>query len=78
MATGSSGIVKFDLETLEPVLNTPNIDASDVVDEIPFLYSQVQVTQMILILICHKITTTNSSQTVKMKISLHILSRTSK
>ena len=39
MATGSSGIVKFDLETLEPVLNTPNIDASDVVDEIPFLYS---------------------------------------
>ena len=39
MASGSSGIVEFDLETLEPVLNTPNIDASDVVDEIPFPYS---------------------------------------
>ena len=39
MASGTSDIIEFDLETLEPVLNTGNIDASDIVDEIPFPYS---------------------------------------
>ena len=29
-------MVEFDLETLEPVVNT--IDPSDIIDEIPFVY----------------------------------------
>ena len=32
-------MVEFDLETLEPVLNSGNIDPSDIIDEIPFPYS---------------------------------------
>ena len=32
-------MVKFDLETFEPVLNSGNIHPSDIVDEIPFPYS---------------------------------------
>ena len=39
MASGTSDIIESDLETLEPVLNTGNIDSSDIVDEIPFPYS---------------------------------------
>ena len=39
MTSGSSDIVKFDLQTLEPVLNSGNIHPSDIIDEIPFPYS---------------------------------------
>ena len=39
MTSGSSDMVEFDLETLEPVLNSGNIHPSDIVDEIPFPYS---------------------------------------
>ena len=39
MTSGSSDMVEFDLEMLEPVLNSGNIHPSDIVDEIPFPYS---------------------------------------
>ena len=40
MASGNGDMVKFDLETLEPVENT---DASDIVNEIHFLILLPQV-----------------------------------
>ena len=37
MDSGPSDLVEFDLETLEPIVNTGNIlQASDIIDEIPF------------------------------------------
>ena len=39
MTSGISDMIEFDLETLEPVLNSGNIDPPDIVDEIPFPYS---------------------------------------
>ena len=39
MTSGISDMVEFNLEMLEPVLNSGNIDPSDIVDEIPFPYS---------------------------------------
>ena len=80
MDSGPSDLVEFDLETMEPIVNTRNIlQASDIIDEIPFLILPVQlmisIREMHLILILQKITTTTKCPlTVKMKICRHTLS----
>ena len=39
MESGTSDVVKFDLETLEPLANTGDVQMTDIVDEIPLPYS---------------------------------------
>ena len=79
MESGTSDVVEFDLETLEPLANTGDVQMTDIVNEIcyPILPVQVMMSirEMHLILIFLKITiTTKCPQTVKTMICLHILS----